>query len=58
MNALYHYAYPNGYQFVTPASEIQIKVGFELLWGKQKAVERVPKLIGVWRYKKVKTKNK
>ena len=61
MNSLYHYSYKNGLQFVTTAEPLLI--GFALniqdkIFNRILPVE-VPKLIGIWKFKEIKTqKNK
>jgi hypothetical protein len=51
MNPYYHYKYLNGLQFVSLAEPAILNVYFER--GKEK-----PKLLGVWRFKKLTNKNK
>jgi hypothetical protein len=51
MNCFYHYKYLNGLQFVSIDNEtlIRLKVDFGC---------ELPKIIGVWRIKKLTNKNK
>jgi hypothetical protein len=51
MNPYYHYKYSNGLQFVSTANKtiIKLKTDFGC---------ETPKLIGVWRFKKLNNKNK
>lgn len=60
MNNLYQYSYRNGLQFVTTAEPLLI--GFALniqdkIFNNILPVE-VPKLIGVWKFKEIKTQKK
>lgn len=54
MNHIYHYTYKNGLQFVTTAEPLLIGISLQKEFDKISPVE-VPKLIGIWKYKKVKT---
>jgi len=51
MNPYYHYTYLNGLQFVSTANEtiIRLKTDFGC---------EIPKLIGIWRFKKLTNKKK
>lgn len=49
MNPYFHYEYPNGLQFVSLAPELALKLWLKL--GNKK--EEYPKLIGIWRFKKI-----
>jgi hypothetical protein len=51
MNPYYHYKYTNGLQFVSLANPLLLT--FHL----QKGIER-PKLLGVWKFKKLTNKKK
>jgi hypothetical protein len=51
MSPYYHYKYLNGLQFVSLAEPAILNVYFER--GKEK-----PKLLGIWRFKKLTNKNK
>jgi len=58
VNNLYQYSYRNGLQFVTTAEPLLIGIALYKSFNKISPVE-VPKLIGVWRFKEIKTqKNK
>ena len=52
MNPYYHYEYKNGLQFLSKGS-----LSLLTLYLIKKNSE-IPKLIGVWRFKKIKKKNK
>ena len=52
MNPYYHYKYSNGLQFVSQASFPLLKLALT-----NKNIE-IPKLIGIWRFKKITNKNK
>ena len=51
MNHYYHYQYLNGLQFVSLANPIMLTCSFHE--GSEK-----PKLLGVWKFKKLTNKNK
>jgi hypothetical protein len=51
MNSYYHYKYSNGLQFVSTATPLILTIHFHE--GSEK-----PKLIGVWKFKKLTNKNK
>jgi hypothetical protein len=51
MNPYYQYKYSNEFQFVSLANPLLLTMYLE------KGIER-PKLIGIWKFKKIKTKNK
>ena len=58
MNAYYHYKYTNGRQFVSTASPIILTVYKEGSTDVYGVPYEKPKLIGIWRFKKLTNKNK
>lgn len=52
MNVYYHYAYTKGLQFVSTANLTPLTLAL------MKKNSEIPKLIGVWRFKNLKNKNK
>lgn len=54
MNKIYQYSYSSGLQFVSTAEPLLIGIALS----KHKVTPEIPKLIGVWKYKKMKNQNK
>jgi hypothetical protein len=54
MNPQYHYTYNNGKQFVSYGNPLLLLVALKIKDSKTE----MPKLIGIWRFKKLTNKNK